>query len=269
MRTPAPNPNQAATGGVKTLLEAVTALGNQPTSRNNSPTAFLPRSPGVLPQARRQWDRVLRHSGKRLASWTEAIKWERGTTGDLAACRRLYARSLKEVQDFPEVGSRGWIAGDAPGSLPSDHAFVARCSRRRRQQGGRHVIEDRSGVLSRWWFVVTDALRVGCRGSGLRSTGRCDWLSFRQFVASARSGTGDFAVSPLSPPAHAFTPFCGCFLVILFRCCQFCFDVFEQRIVLDALASTCCVLRTPSYAELLCGSGVFSYRTYLPRVLLT
>lgn len=60
-----------------------------------------------MSQARRQWDRVLRHSGKRLASWTEAVKWERGTTGDLAACRRLYARSMKEVQDFPEVSSIG------------------------------------------------------------------------------------------------------------------------------------------------------------------
>eukprot|EP00752_Nemacystus_decipiens_P008742 g7803.t1 len=60
-------------------------------------------------QARRQWDRVLRHSGKRLASWTEAVKWERGTTGDLAACRRLYARSMKEVQDFPEAAYAAYL----------------------------------------------------------------------------------------------------------------------------------------------------------------
>eukprot|EP00903_Cladosiphon_okamuranus_P006864 g6685.t1 len=60
-------------------------------------------------EARRQWDRVLRHSGKRLASWTEAVKWERRTTGDLAACRRLYARSMKEVQDFPEAAYTAYL----------------------------------------------------------------------------------------------------------------------------------------------------------------
>jgi len=67
-----------------------------------------PRFGGAL-QARSQWTRALRHSGKRLASWAEAVKWERGSTGDLDACRRLYVRSLKEVQDFPEVGT--WREG--------------------------------------------------------------------------------------------------------------------------------------------------------------
>ncbi|CBN77067.1 Sart3 protein [Ectocarpus siliculosus] len=60
-------------------------------------------------QARRQWDRVLRHSGKRLVSWEEAIKWERRSTGDLAACRRLYARSLNEVQDYPEAACTAYL----------------------------------------------------------------------------------------------------------------------------------------------------------------
>lgn len=54
-------------------------------------------------QVSRQWARVLRHSGRRLASWLEAVAWERKSTGDLGACRRLYTRCIKEVEDFPEV----------------------------------------------------------------------------------------------------------------------------------------------------------------------
>lgn len=60
-------------------------------------------------QARQQWERVLRHSGKCLASWVEAAKWERQVSGDLDACRRLYERGMKEVQDYPEVRRSVWV----------------------------------------------------------------------------------------------------------------------------------------------------------------
>ncbi|CAM9281713.1 unnamed protein product [Scytosiphon promiscuus] len=60
-------------------------------------------------QARRQWERVLRHSGKCLASWVEAAKWERQVSGDLDACRRLYERGMKEVLDYPEAACTAFL----------------------------------------------------------------------------------------------------------------------------------------------------------------
>lgn len=54
-------------------------------------------------QVRIQWERALRHSGRRSFAWSEAVSWERRVSGDAGTCRKLFNRGLKEVEDLPEV----------------------------------------------------------------------------------------------------------------------------------------------------------------------
>lgn len=46
---------------------------------------------------------MLRRFGKRLAPWLGAVAWERDSTGDMGACRRLFVRAIREVEDYPDV----------------------------------------------------------------------------------------------------------------------------------------------------------------------